>query len=323
LGELHSNGVFGYSNTLTMFCTVFDVWIQFVLGVELFLAVLILRLYSLYQVFVRHWAISDVKLAPPILAFYIPVIAVAVFATFAPNGWAFYYDTANGYCSANFYFKLSLFLIGAVGLVGLGWLTFKLQHIRRGFNEFRELRIGFYFALLTIVINTVVVLLSLNYYRWGKYSLVVVNMVMGNVYFWLVMYRPLYGCMFERERCLQQFITDLNLEGYGYKGATTKDSQAPLFSRRPTKVEEGIVPEVKRIGSPRMRMTAYQFAAQAGGGTLIPIHRKRFSAEEEEEEGEGDGDWMNTPNSGIRRPPKAHHRTSDNYEEQPRDSSVW
>jgi len=318
LGELHSNGVFGYSNALTELCTIIDVWIQFVFGVELFLAVLVLRLYSLYQVFVRHRAISDVKLMPPIIAFYLPVLAIALYATFAPIGWAFYYDFGNAYCSANFYFKLSLFIVGAIGLLVLGWLTFKLRDIRRGFNEFKELRIGFYFALLTIIVNTLVVLLDWNYHVWGKYLLVIVNLFMGNVYFWLVMYRPLYGCMFEREKCLQKFITDLNLEGIGYKGASIENSQVPLFSRRPT--QAAVETEVKKIGSPRMRTTAYRFAAQAGGGTLIPINRKRFSNEEEEED-----EMESVPNSGIRRPPVAttrtHHRTSD-YE-QIRDSSVW
>jgi len=297
------------------------VWIQFVFGVELFLAVLVLRLYSLYQVFVRHWAISDVKFIPPVLVFYLPVVGVALFATFAPAGWAFYFDSDQQYCTANFYFKLSLFAVSAGGLLVLGWFTFKLQNIRRGFNEFKELRIGFYFALLTIVVNTAVVLLRWNYTLWGKYLLVALNLVMGNVYFWLVMYRPLYGCMFAREQCLQQFIMDLNLEGYGaagYKGQSTKNSQTPLFARRPSRLEEGTgVPEVKRIGSPRMRMTGFQFAAQAGGGTLIPITRQATSNEEDDE-------WMSTPNNGLTRPSRArihHDKDDDNFER--RDSSVW
>lgn len=265
MGELHSNGILGYNHWLTRMCSVWDVWIQFVFGIELLICVLVIRLYSLYCVFVKGKAISDVRLLWPVVVFYIPALAVGLFSLLGPPAYTTSYDSLHGYCSMHIYTKVSMFAIGAFGLLILGWFTWSLRNIRKGFNEFKELRLGFYVALVTLLVNTVILLSAMNYKLWGKYLIVAVNLISGNMYLWLVISKPLYGCMFHREECLRQFITDLNLEGYNgsslQQDTSRKTSKSPLMSGTQSAF---------KIGSPRMRITGYQYA-QTAGGKLFPI----------------------------------------------------
>lgn len=244
IGELHSIGILGYSAPIFNACLFWDVWIQLVLGIHLFMVVLVLRLYSLYHVFVRHRAISDIRFLPPLVLFYIPSIAIALFASVSPHGTAVYFDAKNGFCAMREYFKAANLVFYGAGLLVLGWLTWALRNIRRGFNEFSEQRIGFYIALVTILVNALVIMTGFSYRAWGKYLLVAANMLGGNIYLWLVIGQPLYGCVFRRDECLLKFIEDLNLDSYE-------------------------TPKVQ-IGSPQMRSTAF-FRAQSAGGQLIPI----------------------------------------------------
>ncbi|RKP24985.1 hypothetical protein SYNPS1DRAFT_16323, partial [Syncephalis pseudoplumigaleata] len=187
------------------YCALWDVWIQWVLGVMLLSGVLILRLYSLYRVFVQRKSATTKELGVVSAYYYAPIIACAVVFTALPRFGASYNPVARK-CKVDPVYHGTAFGFVLIALMGLGWLTYKLRGIRRSFNEFKELRIGFFLVLLVFSVNALLVMTRLSQSLLSRYILAALNVLAGNLYFWLTLGRPLYGCLFRRQYYLNKFL---------------------------------------------------------------------------------------------------------------------
>jgi hypothetical protein len=211
LGFLHAFGFFGFSSPITQQCAAWDVWLQFIFGIMLLALVYNFRLFSLYKVFVKRQSVSSTisHFLIPALLFMIPTITVGFLSLVVPE-WTIMY--VGGACRMHVVFKVVMYVLAFIALVTLGWLTFALRNIRRSFNEFAELRLGFYVALVAITFNTVITVTE-SFNTVTMVLLVLTNIVAGNLYVWIVLWQPLFGHMFHREHTLRRFILDLDLDG--------------------------------------------------------------------------------------------------------------
>ena len=236
IGFLHAGGIVLTENT---WCVFWDVWVQFAAGIMLLLFVLNFRLYTLYHVFKRHRAVSKKPSfwLPLTLTYAIPVITVSVVASVVPQHTEFW-DSEHNECWMTPPFKIAIYAVVLCSLLLNGWLTFSLRHIRRSFNEFRELRAGLTMAIMCVVVNCVVVFSTWSFTIPGKLVLSAFNVVSGNFYFWIVLGPPLFGHAFRRKETLMEFMVNLELDGLVESShflSTTHTQHPPSQEKRKTK----------------------------------------------------------------------------------------
>ncbi|KAI9596226.1 hypothetical protein BDF19DRAFT_438530 [Syncephalis fuscata] len=209
-------------------CGLWDIWIQWVFGVMLLSGVLILRLYSLYRVFVQRKSVTVKELVIVSIYYYLPIVLCAVFFTIMPKVGS-WYNPVTKKCQVNAIYQGTAFGIVSLALIGLGWLTYNLRGIRRSFNEFKELRIGFFLVLLVFSVNAILVMTHLSQSMLNRCILAVFNVLAGNLYFWLTLGRPLYGCLFQRQQYLDKFLHTLALDGVYTEDLSSSDGGATSY----------------------------------------------------------------------------------------------
>ncbi|KAI8322058.1 hypothetical protein GQ54DRAFT_311212 [Martensiomyces pterosporus] len=102
--------------------------------------------------------------------------------------------------------------MGVQILVAWGFY-FRMRGIAKAFNEFRM-------AIWTLLFFTVVLLCDIiincvggSVYEWGRVTLCVVNTILLNMHFWLILGPPIYGHIFKREETLKKFLEEMHEDG--------------------------------------------------------------------------------------------------------------
>jgi hypothetical protein len=100
-------------------CALWDVWVQWVFGVMLLSGVLILRLYSLYRVFVQRKSAATRELGIISAYYYTPIIICAIVFTILPRFGSWYNPTLRK-CKISSIYHGTAFGIVLLALLGLG-----------------------------------------------------------------------------------------------------------------------------------------------------------------------------------------------------------
>ncbi|RKP07137.1 hypothetical protein THASP1DRAFT_31048 [Thamnocephalis sphaerospora] len=206
IGMMQANGFVGFDGIWRV--CVFWIWVQYCFGVVLCLAVLVFRLFTMEHVFVKQRPMSERPMLIPLLLYLVPVMLIGVTATAVPQYTSFY-NLESRSCSFHMTFKIICFVFWGVVVGVFGYYTWALRNIRRSFNEFKELRVGFIVAFFITLLNLVLHLHSYYVQAWGLYAMVSANVFAYNIFFWTVLARPLYGHVFRREACMLEFIAAL------------------------------------------------------------------------------------------------------------------
>ncbi|KAI8055679.1 hypothetical protein BDF22DRAFT_302765 [Syncephalis plumigaleata] len=150
-----------------------------------------------------------------------------------PQKMGFYWDDESNNCFstiASMYLFLPCVIIGVTTLAVLTW---RLRRVRDAFNEYRETRYGVILLLVAFAINTILMATGYGRYRWAKHILVVISFLWGNLYFWMVMGKPIYGYLFDRNRCQERFVAGLEIDTCQYMEYTRNksDSKTKMVSQ--------------------------------------------------------------------------------------------
>ncbi|RKP04647.1 hypothetical protein THASP1DRAFT_26760, partial [Thamnocephalis sphaerospora] len=208
-GHLQTQGIFGYGG-IWQYCQLWGIWIQYVFGVMLTLGIFNYRLYALYIVFVCGRSFAEAPKLLLVICYFIPIIAIALVGVVESEISLALDD--NGSCQFTLWYKIALLAVLSAAQVVGAYLSYLVRNIRRSFNEYHEQRIGLAVAFTCITLNGVMILGQFNYLLYGKLIMLFANLAAANVYFWLVLGPPLYGCLFHRKRCLRNFIANLELD---------------------------------------------------------------------------------------------------------------
>jgi hypothetical protein len=231
IGKLQAHGFLGYDGVLHN-CTFWGIWVQCVLGVCLMNAVLSLRYQRLYTVLILRQSTWSLRTYIPSIVYALVVLTCAVLSSIMPRTMGFYWDENSNNCfstKASMYMFLPCIIIGIAILAVLTW---RLRHVRDAFNEYRETRYGIILLLLAFAINTVLMVTGYGRYRWAKHILVIISFLWGNLYFWMVMGKPIYGYLFDRRRSQERFIAGLKIDAWQYMEFTYKsDSKTEMVSQ--------------------------------------------------------------------------------------------
>ncbi|KAH6563530.1 hypothetical protein BASA50_002562 [Batrachochytrium salamandrivorans] len=210
-GFMHAAGMFVLSGFFSN-CPLWTVVVQISLGTQLVLITIMLRLYRLYRVIVQQKPISGLDFRFWWSVILLPMVLTAAIALILPSEDVNYLDPATGVCQFNYVFKFAIMGVVFITIIIVGVFMLFVQskiHIS-AFNEFRENRILFTIALVTLFVNFFCNVTSLYRSSWAQVSVAIIDLVAVHLNFWILLFGPLYACYFNREDYLMDFLIELN-----------------------------------------------------------------------------------------------------------------
>ncbi|KAJ3358990.1 hypothetical protein HDU91_005056, partial [Kappamyces sp. JEL0680] len=191
LGMVDQNGVFSI-------CYLWSVWIQIVLGVQLYLTILLFRLLRLYFILVLcrapegswFWSILILSYLPQVIMGLVPFFlsVLSVYPEPIPD------FPGDPYC--NFSDKLygnGLLFFVFVQLLLLIFVNYKIAHVRKAFNEHRETKTALWTCVFILLLNFVIAQLKAQNYPLGRMAVCLSNLVACNILLWTSLWGPLFG----------------------------------------------------------------------------------------------------------------------------------
>eukprot|EP00002_Diphylleia_rotans_P025101 TRINITY_DN4963_c0_g2_i3.p1 TRINITY_DN4963_c0_g2~~TRINITY_DN4963_c0_g2_i3.p1 ORF type:complete len:472 (-),score=85.03 TRINITY_DN4963_c0_g2_i3:198-1613(-) len=173
---------------------------QLVLGQNLYVYAMVIRLYRLYFILVRH---KDI----PHMAFtnvgfmLLPSLLAAIFA-FIYHGSEYSEDMCRVEDPLWLTILGFLFMLPIVLLLGLSWLT---RSIRTEFNEHKVTLTGAIFSLLTSVFIATIVLLNMRENVYGRMMITLMVVLNVNYYYWFTIGGSLFSYMTNNVEYLERY----------------------------------------------------------------------------------------------------------------------
>jgi len=225
VGTLHMTGFLGYDFILKV-CPIWGVWFLLIFGITLFLLILTFRLYSLYQMHIQSKSVRIWGRILPALFLYAPILLLGVFSLAEPD-WTDTYDQDSKQCQMTFWMKVVVLVLLTIMILALGGLILRLRKIPRNRLELKETIVGGMSATTALICTGLLMLTPLQKTLTGTATLISINAIATNIYFWAVFFKPITGRLFRRDAYLQEFYTHLHEEQQRTK---TKGNPSSIFS---------------------------------------------------------------------------------------------
>ncbi|KAJ2759912.1 hypothetical protein IWQ56_005613, partial [Coemansia nantahalensis] len=198
LGDLTLCGIVHVRGPFFGDCMLMLVWFRSMFGNFALGSLLTIRSFKLYRIFCRNKPMHGFRRSYPYLLFLSLILIVGMITTLVPRSLTMTYLDGVEFCIVNqnliTAFCILLWCIWSVYMV-MVWL---LRNVRSSFNEFMEMAI----SLLMLVICTIFNQVILNYMprlptslRW-RLALLTVDQITGNFIWWLIMFKPIFNCIF-------------------------------------------------------------------------------------------------------------------------------
>ncbi|KAJ2806872.1 hypothetical protein H4R20_001515 [Coemansia guatemalensis] len=218
-GLVHVRGPF-FGN-----CVLMLIWFRSMFGNFALGSLLAIRSYKLYRVFCKNKPMHGHRRLIPYLIFFMLVFIVGMVSSLIPREFTVAYLEGVEFCIVNqdlvTTYCTILWCIWAVYMVMI-WL---LRNIRSSFNEFREMAISLLLLITCTLFNQVVLYRFPSLptsLRW-RLALVTVDQVTANYIWWLIMFKPIFNCIFRHDSYLTEWKDKLTSDGlrsqYGMSGS--------------------------------------------------------------------------------------------------------
>jgi heme/copper-type cytochrome/quinol oxidase subunit 4 len=201
-------GLFGWEGAFKS-CNTFRVWAEYPLGVQLFLFVLSYRLLLIHRLVVQGKEVTTLWKTLLILGVYVPLLGGYLALALTDQTAEFVQGVG---CVAKLPWSIYSFSVVLLGLLVLVYLTFALRNIKKMFHEYRETRYGVIVSIGVYIIVSILYFMQLNYTFEGRVTILVLVGVLLNFYFWAVLFKPVYYCLFNKDKHLARFQVELGLE---------------------------------------------------------------------------------------------------------------
>ncbi|PIA15100.1 hypothetical protein COEREDRAFT_9728 [Coemansia reversa NRRL 1564] len=218
-GLVHVRGPF-FGN-----CVLMLIWFRSMFGNFALGSLLAIRSYKLYRVFCKNKPMHGHRRLIPYLLFFMLVLIAGMVSSLLPRESTVAYLEGVEFCIGNKNLVTTycsiLWCIWVVYMVMI-WL---LRNIRSSFNEFREMAISLVLLITCTLFNQIIL------YRFPRFSaslgwrlaLVSVDQITANYIWWLIMFRPIFKCIFKHDSYLAEWKDKLTADGlrsqYGIGGS--------------------------------------------------------------------------------------------------------
>ncbi|KAI8322057.1 hypothetical protein GQ54DRAFT_297591 [Martensiomyces pterosporus] len=163
----------------------------------------------------RLWIMKFLRRWWPFFALWFPTLLSSILVQALPDTWSIrsILDHGTRTCDFNFNYLYWVFVYFGVQILIAWGFYFRMRSIAKAFNEFRM-------AIWTLLFFTVVLLCDIiincmkgSVYSWGRITLCLVNTILFNMHFWLILGPPIYGHIFKREETLKKFLAEMHEDG--------------------------------------------------------------------------------------------------------------
>ncbi|KAJ2559212.1 hypothetical protein EV175_000441 [Coemansia sp. RSA 1933] len=217
-GLVHIRGPF-FGN-----CALMLIWFRSMLGNFSLGALLTIRSYKLYRVFCINKPMYGYKRCIPYIIFVFIIIFIGSVSTGIPRRMTVDYLEGVEFCIFNQHlvtaYCVLLWFVWAVYMLMI-WL---LRNVRSSFNEFREMAASLVLLIICTICNQAMLYRIPRLptrFHW-RVLLLVIDQITANYIWWLIMFKPIFNCMFRHDRYLsywkQKMIADGLTAQYGVVG---------------------------------------------------------------------------------------------------------
>ncbi|KAJ2414063.1 hypothetical protein GGI10_002641 [Coemansia sp. RSA 2530] len=214
-GDLQVNGHAPLKDTPFMHCKFFGVWMHVLMGVSIMSSLIGLRSYGLYRVFCKGRPYRGVALYASVALTAFVLLAFGVTTELLPDSISAKYEEIADVC----FFGVG-YRAGLISFVWLNWaaviaINWRIRHINCSFNETREIFLACVVVFLVLIGMTTLTYVVPEFVLDVRYRILATSMNhFGAItVWWLIMYKPLYECLFNRQRYLDEWMRKLRQDG--------------------------------------------------------------------------------------------------------------
>lgn len=214
-GDIQANGHAPLKGTPMVHCKAFGVWVRALLGACAASALIALRSYGLFRVFCKNLPYRGLGFYLPFLVYCVCIAVYGIVSQVLSSSITIMYLEAGDICYYSSGFKASLLALLWVTWVLVALTNWKIRHIKSSFNESREMIIS------CLVVFGILTFTTVLHYAKPKYPLdlkwriatTALDHVATNTVFWTVVGVPLYKCVTDKKRYLEQWKWKLRQDG--------------------------------------------------------------------------------------------------------------
>ncbi|KAJ2888493.1 hypothetical protein GGI21_006719, partial [Coemansia aciculifera] len=213
--DLQLNGHAPLKGTPFVHCKFFGVWVHLLMGVSVMSSLIGLRSYGLYYVFCRGRPYRGVPLYVSVAIVALFILAFGIISQALPEDISVYYMDYVDMC----YFDPK-YVAGVFTYVWVNWavvlaINWRIRHINCSFNETREVSFACGVVFLVLIGTMVVTYVLPEFALRARYRILLTSMNhFGAItVWWLLLYKPMYECLFNRQRYLDDWMHKLRQNG--------------------------------------------------------------------------------------------------------------
>ncbi|KAI8325055.1 hypothetical protein GQ54DRAFT_295690 [Martensiomyces pterosporus] len=215
-------GMIGYKGWYEP-CRLWSAWLWFTFGMGFILSFVNLRLVFYYRIFISRKTHTYEKFTVlkflrrwwPFFLLWSPTLVSSILAEILPDTWTIrsIIDHGTRTCDFNFNYVYWVFTYMGVQILVAWGFYFRMRSIAKAFNEFRMAIWTLIFFTVVLVCDVLINCLKGSVYSWGRITLCLVNTILLNMHFWLILGPPIYGHIFKREETLKKFLAEMHEDG--------------------------------------------------------------------------------------------------------------
>ncbi|KAJ1935672.1 hypothetical protein GGF37_005907 [Kickxella alabastrina] len=215
VGDLQSNAHLPVAGTLLTNCKAFGVWMRVIIGAGGMCSLAAFRAYGLYRVFYLHKPFHGLGLYLPFVIYWLCALVVGLTSQLIKPSMTTEYIPELDMCTYRQNFLTSLFTFLWVSGSMVAITHWMIRNIKSSFNETHEIMatcaIMFVVLLISTIVNYINPMYLVNYTL--RILITSTNHFAANSLWWLIMGKPIYKCMFDRNRYLHMWIHKLRKDG--------------------------------------------------------------------------------------------------------------
>ncbi|KAJ2400769.1 hypothetical protein GGI23_001829 [Coemansia sp. RSA 2559] len=215
VGDIQASGNVTLAGSALTNCQAFVFWVQLLLGVCMFSAVLAIRSYMLFHVFQLNMSPRGWRFIVPIVAYFACLLILGILSVTLSPDYTAKYDSALDVCISDTPLKKAVYAFAWLSVISIFVLAWFIRSIKSSFDESREMAFACVMILATILFNTIVQFTHPQYAisRGYRVAFTIVDHVTANAVWWVLMAKPIFSCMFRREAYLREWIAQLQQDG--------------------------------------------------------------------------------------------------------------
>ncbi|KAJ2655161.1 hypothetical protein IWW48_005688 [Coemansia sp. RSA 1200] len=239
VGDIQANGIVTLSGSALANCRVFGFWVQMLLGVCLFSAVLGIRSYMLFHVFRLNMSARGWRFFAPVAAYLACLVVFGILSVTLNPAATSQYDRALDVCDSNTPLKKAVVAFAWVSIASVVVLTWAIRNIKSSFDESREMTFACAMMLASVIFSTVVHFAHPHYAlsRGYRIAATAVNHVTANAVWWALMGRPLFSCLLRRDAYLRRWVGQLQQDGLQHQYNLETQQQQHVLLDQPLKLD--------------------------------------------------------------------------------------